>query len=193
MKVIGISTSPRKNKNTEFAVNTVLEKIKSLKPEIETEIITLAGKNIQPCNACGFCRDNFSCFIKDDFNDIADKLKNEDIKAIVFGSPVYMGGICGLGKNFMDRTVMFRRNGFYFANKIGAAVAVGGSRNGGQELTLQNIHASFLIHDMIVVGDSQNSAHFGGTGYERAEGGIENDRDSMVTFHNLGKKIASLI
>lgn len=193
MKVIGISASPRKDGNTEFAVKRVLKSVKDNNSDVETIFISLAGKEIKPCNACGACRKELNCVIKDDFNDIAEILKDDSIEAIVFGSPVYMGGVTGLGKSFLDRTVMFRRNNFRFSNKIGSAVSVGGSRNGGQELTIQSIHASFLIHDMIIVGDSQKTSHFGGIGYERVEGGIENDKEGLATFDNLGVKIAGLL
>ena len=44
--------------------------------------------------------------------------------------------------------------------KIGAVIAHGASRNGGQEMTIQQIHSAMHVNGMIIVGDDN---HFGGT------------------------------
>lgn len=192
MKIIAVCASPRKGKNTEFGLTRVLESAREDCPEIETELISLAGKNIQPCKACGYCKDKLACSEKDDdFNSLIDTLT--DFDALVLGSPVYMGSMTAQAKAFLDKSVMFRRNNYLWRNKYAAAVAVGGSRNGGQELTVQGIHSAFLIHDMIVVGDGGSTSHFGGIGWERVPGGIEQDADSLNTFSNLGKRLAGLL
>lgn len=192
-KVIGISTSPRTDRNTDFAVKQVLKAVEDHAEGIKTEFIGLSKKNILPCNSCDFCKKNFSCSLNDDFNELVTRLKDPSIKALVLGTPVYMGGMNGQAKCFIDRSVLFRRNGFYFSGKIGGAVAVGGSRNGGQELAVQAIHAGMLLHNMIVIPDGLPTAHFGGTGWERVPGGIEKDPDSLNTYVNLGKNIAGLL
>lgn len=193
IKVVGISTSPRKDRNTDFAVKQVLKAVEEHYEGISTDFIGLSKKTIMPCNSCDFCKKNFSCSQNDDFNDLAAHLKDTSIKAIVLGSPVYMGGMSGQAKCLIDRTVMFRRNGFYFSGKVGAAVAVGGSRNGGQELAVQAMHSGMLLNNMIIIPDGLPTAHFGGTGWERVPGGIENDPDSLNTYANLGKNIAELL
>jgi len=194
MKVVGIAASPRRNQATEYAVKKALEAVREADSSIETSFISLAELKVTPCNACGYCNDHFECANKsDDYNEIADILKDDDVKGIILGSPVYMGGMTAQAKSFLDRTVMFRRNGFSFKNMIGAAVTVGGSRNGGQELVLQGIHAAFLIHGMIVVGDSNPTAHFGGIGWQRHPDGIENDPHGNSSFINTGKRVAELI
>jgi multimeric flavodoxin WrbA len=86
-----------------------------------------------------------------------------------------------------------RRNGFLFRNKVGTVLAVGGVRNGGQELTIQAVHAAMLCHDMIVVGDGMNTAHFGASLHSGIEGGIENDEMGLKTARNQGRKIARTI
>lgn len=50
MKAIGIVGSPRKNGNTEILTRHTLRAIEE--EGIETELVTLAGLKIQPCNAC---------------------------------------------------------------------------------------------------------------------------------------------
>ena len=54
---------------------------------------------------------------------------------------------------------------------------MGGSRNGGQELTIQGIHAAMLIHGMVVVGDN---SHFGGIANDPSEV----DKTGMQTVEN---------
>ena len=50
MKVLGIAGSLRAKSNTRQYVETALEVI--VGQDIETELISLRGKNIKPCNGC---------------------------------------------------------------------------------------------------------------------------------------------
>ncbi len=191
IKIVGISGSPRKNENSEKLLKLALEEIG--KNKISTEFISLAGKNFSGCIACGYCKENFSCSKKDDLTPIIEILKDEDIKGIILASPVYMGGMTSQAKAFLDRSVLFRRNGFFFKDKVAGAITIGGSRNGGQDITLQNILAAFMIHDMIIVPDAAPTAHFGGAAWERVENGVFEDQLALDTIKNLGIKVSSLV
>lgn len=96
-------------------------------------------------------------------------------------------------KAFIDRTLPFRRNGFLLKDKIVGVLAVGGSRNGGQEITIQSVQAAFLIHDCIIASDGYNTAHFGGMCWQRHPGGIEKDETGLKTVENLGKRVTELV
>jgi len=48
-------------------------------------------------------------------------------------------------------------------NKVGAALAVGGDRVGGQETAIQSIHHFYIISEMIPVGGGSFGANLGGT------------------------------
>lgn len=186
MKLIGIAGSPRRDKSSKYFLNLCLE---AAKPELDVELIELAGLNIGGCIACGLCKKGLQCSQKDDFLPIMEKLAADDVVGIVLSTPVYMGAMTSQMKAFIDRTVVFRRNGFMFRDKIGAAMAVGGSRNGGQELTIQGIHAGMMIHDMIIVGDGD---HFGGIAWGSNPDGYESDVEGVKTAEKLGERIASL-
>ncbi|WP_423792946.1 flavodoxin family protein [Methanocaldococcus indicus] len=188
MKVLGISGSPRPHGNTSFLVKEALEVIK--KEGIDVEFISLSDKDMNPCLACDLCKETGKCEISDDINDILEKMKEAD--AIILGSPVYFGGVSAQLKMLMDRSRPLRV-GFQLKNKIGGAIAVGASRNGGQETTIQQIHNFFLIHSMIVVGDGEPTAHYGGTGVGKAPEECKNDKIGIETSKNLGKKIAELL
>ena len=76
---------------------------------------------------------------------------------------------------------------------IGGVITVGASRNGGQELTLQGVQAAMQIHDMIIVGDGNSTAHYGGTCWSGMEGGIERDDHGMKTALNTVMRVAGLM
>ena len=193
MKILGINCSPRKGKTTFYALAQCLEAARKEQAGLETEIIELGEMDIHGCCACGHCKETLKCSIDDDFAGIIPKLCEDEIKGIIIGTPVYFGTMASQCKAFLDRTVMFRRNGFLFRNKVGAVLAVGGVRNGGQELTLQAVQAAMLCHDMIVSGDGMNTSHFGASLYSGIDGGIENDEIGLITARNLGRRMAGII
>jgi len=193
VKVLGINCSPRKGKTTFHALEQCLDAARAAVAGIETEIIELAGMDLRGCCACGQCKDALACSIRDDFSERVSTLKSSDVKAIIIGTPVYLGTMTSQCKAFLDRTVMFRRNGFLFRNRVGGVLAMGGVRNGGQELTIQAVHATMLCHDMIIVSDGMKTSHFGGALYSGIEGGIEKDDEGLATARNLGRRVAKLV
>jgi multimeric flavodoxin WrbA len=76
-------------------------------------------------------------------------------------------------------------DGFALAGKLGAGLAFGAARNGGQEFVLQQIQAFLLIHGMAVVGDGPPSAHFGVAGV----GEFCTDETSKALALNLARNL----
>ncbi len=193
MKIIGIAASPRKNKSTLFLLNQCLNEARQTAEEsgaeLSVEVIDLSPLKINGCIACGQCAEALKCSQQDDFQPLITKLSDPELCGIIVASPVYMGCMSAQAKAFIDRTVMFRRNGFMFKNLLGGAIAVGGSRNGGQELTIQAIHAGMMIHDMIIVG---NGTHFGGAAWANNPDGYENDKTGIGTVKGLGKRMTEM-
>ena len=69
---------------------------------VETEIVTIGGKPIADCIACGKCAELKHCvFENDGVNDFAAKAKDAD--GFVFGSPVYYAHPSGRIQSFLDR------------------------------------------------------------------------------------------
>ncbi len=193
MKIIGISTSARKNKSSHFLMEKCLQEAsrtaEKLGKSLDVELIDLATLKFHGCIACDTCKKDLSCSQQDDFQQIIPKLADPKVAGIIIATPVYMGCMTSQAKAFLDRTVMFRRNGFLFKNKLGGAIAVGGSRNGGQELTIQAVHAAMMIHDMIIVGDGD---HFGGAAWGNHPEGYQNDTTGIDTAKNLGRRITEV-
>jgi multimeric flavodoxin WrbA len=87
---------------------------------------------------------------------------------------------------------MFRRNGFLLRNKVGGVIAVGGFRNGGQELAIQAVQAAMLVQDMVVVSDGRPTSHYGATLWSGHPDGIEKDTVGLETARNLGKRVVEV-
>lgn len=192
MKIIGVSCSPRKEKTTRLSLDRCLEAITLKFPGIEAEVIDLANLKIGGCIACGHCAKQLQCSQEDDFSGIIPSLDSPELGGLILASPVYLGTMTSQCKAFLDRTVMFRRNGFMFRNLVGGAIAVGGFRNGGQEAVVSQIHSAMLVHDMIIVGDGMPGAHFGGTMWSGHPDGIEKDEPGMTTVVSLGERVAQV-
>lgn len=193
MKIIGVAASARKNKSTYFLLEQCLNELQKTAEtagkSLEVEAIDLAALRFHGCLACDTCKKGVQCSQQDDFQELIGKFAAPDVAGFIVATPVYMGCMSSQAKAFLDRTVLFRRNGFMFKNKLGGVITVGGSRNGGQELTIQAVHAAMMIHDMIIVGDGD---HFGGAGWANHPDGYQGDSTGIATARNLGRRMAEV-
>ena len=181
MKVLGISGSPHENGSTAYALQHALEMVEA--QAIETAYITLAGTTIVPCDGCLACRKG-ACVHDDDMAPIYQSIQECD--GLILASPVYMGQVSGQLKVMMDRTVIARTaSRFALSGKVGAGIACGAFRNGGQELTLQTMHTFFLQQDMLVVSDGPGFSHSGAT----IVGKAGEDRLGLKTVENLALRM----
>ncbi|MDP3106138.1 MAG: flavodoxin family protein [Candidatus Methanoperedens sp.] len=175
MKITGISGSPNAGGNNEKIIDLALGIAKE--KGFKTEKTFLSKLKVLPCDDCGACKKGKVCPIEDDMAGIYEKLEASD--AIIVSSPVFFGSVTAQIKALFDRTILLRRNGLLLKGKVGGAIAVGGSRNGGQEFTIQAIHSWMHIHGMIVVGDM---SHFGGITYKPVDSdevGLKTVKDTV--------------
>ncbi|HEX7475046.1 MAG TPA: flavodoxin family protein [Dehalococcoidales bacterium] len=183
MKVVAIIGSPRKNGNTELLAAHALKAI--AEEGIETEIVSLAGKDIRGCTACMACARKEDCSIKDDLMPVYNKMKEAD--GIILASPVYYGSCTALLKGVMERTGFISRfNGERFKGKVGGPLVV--ARRAGQNFTVAQIDFWFHILDLIEPGSSYWNMAFG-----REPGEVTKDDEGMKTAWNFGKNIAGLL
>jgi multimeric flavodoxin WrbA len=192
MKVVGISCSPRKGKSTFYALETCLQVAKEAASGVETILVELSEMKINGCIACGKCMKVLECSQEDDFVKMIPILSDSELAALVIATPVYFGSMTSQCKAFLDRCVMFRRNGFLLRNKVGGVIAVGGVRNGGQELAIQAVQAAMLVQDMVVVSEGRPTSHYGATLWSGHPDGIEKDAFGLETAQNLGKRVAEV-
>ena len=185
MNVLGINGSPHRNGNTAYALRYALQVIE--KQGIETTYVTLADKQIAPCDGCFACRAG-ECVHDDDMTPIYGAMLRCD--GLILASPVYMGLITGQIKVMMDRTVRFRTGGrFELSGKVGAGIACGGFRNGGQELTLQSMHTYLLQQDIYAIADGPGYSHSGAALVGRAS----EDQIGLQTVENMALRMARAV
>ena len=205
MRIIGISTSPRKDANTERFVNEALKGAVSaasrLEYSIEKEIISLAGKRIEPCRHCDECvRKGTYCVVSDDWASLIQKLIDPIPDGLIFGSPVYFFNQNSLGRAFMERCTSLLKKEWYpdfpfdppdFSCVAAGAVAVGNSRNGGVEHTL-----STIIHWLLTMGFvTVSSFYIGGAGWTKgniAHNAICEDKTGLESAQQVGEKLLEL-
>ena len=98
--VLILSSSPRRNGNSDLLCDRFLEGAKSSGHTVEK--IFIKDKNINYCTGCSSCSMGKSCPQKDDMPKILEKMINADV--IVMATPVYFYTMCGQMKTFIDRT-----------------------------------------------------------------------------------------
>ena len=100
MKIIGFIASPRKEGNTAWIVNKILEGAKE--QGAETRSWYFSDLDIKPCQSCYGCKQgDLRCRINDDMQKLYDALQHAD--ALVLGTPTYMGQMSAQAKIFTDR------------------------------------------------------------------------------------------
>ena len=181
--VIGIAGSPRVEGNTE---KLVTEALKTAAEEgAQTELIRLANKEIKPCDACLSCRKTGECRIKDDFQEIFEKMIKAD--GIILASPVYFGSATPQIMALIDRAgYVSGARGRVFENKVGGPLVV--ARRAGQNFTFAQLLFFFLHQGMIVPGSTYWNIAFG-----REKGEVLEDKEGLRTARNFAKKIVWLI
>ena len=98
-KIIVISTSLRTGSNSDMLADQFIEGAKAAGHEVEK--ISLAGKDIKFCKGCLACQKLGKCIIKDDVNDIMQKVLNADV--VCWATPIYYYEMSGQMKTLIDR------------------------------------------------------------------------------------------
>ena len=188
--LLGICGSPRKQ-GTDFAVNYALN-YASEKFGFETEFWTVRGKNIKFCVHCDYCvREKKGCMHVDNMQDLYPLLS--EAKFLLFGTPLFQGNVSGQLKTIMDRCrALIAQNPTIFKNKIGAALAVGGDRSGGQEIAIRTILDFYQQNHVISVSGGAFGANLGAGLWTKDLGkkGIEEDEEGLRTIRKIIKRMA---
>ncbi len=153
--ILGISAAHRKNRNTSYMLRVALGAAEEM-GGVETELIELWGRKIKYCIHCDKCLvEPFECIVKDDMKELYPILDRAD--AIIFGVPVFIMGVTGIYRNFMDRMRRYVHTGG-FLWKVGASITVAYGGNAGQESTLSEVHTSMRALQMITIGGAGHGA-----------------------------------
>ena len=182
-KVLLISGSPKPEGNTAQLMQECARIIQE--QGVETEIVSLAGRMIESCTACGNCTELGYCNLEDGLGEIMDKVKK--VEGFIVGSPVYFGTARGDVMAALQRIgYVSQKTNRFLSGKVGGAVAV--ARRGGHTFTLQEMLMFFLINDMIVPGSTYWNMVFG-----RLPGEIWKDTEGIETIRHFAANVANLV
>ena len=184
MKVIGIVGSPRKDGNT---ASLTAHTLKAIAEEgLDTELISLSGLDIKPCQACYHCLKEEKCSIEDDMFPIYLKMKEAD--GIILASPVYYGSATALSKAFIERAGQLAKwNNQPFQGKVGGPLVV--ARRAGKNFTLAQLTLWFQLLGFFVPGSTYWNVAFG----SRKKGDVKQDEEGLDTAWTFGKNMAFLV
>lgn len=175
MKILAVSGSPRKDGNT---VTLLSEALKGAAQEgAETELYSVSGKTIAPCDACISCRKTGRCHINDDMQELYPKLLEAD--GIIMGTPIYLYAMAAQTKAIIDRTFSLDHNQMALANKIGGIVVVAASL--GVLQAIKDLYFYFISMQMI-------PANFVAA-YANAKGEAKKLEKCLAAAHGLGRQM----
>jgi len=195
VKVLGVSGSPRRGRNTERLLRAALDAAAEL--DAETELVSIADMRILPCDGCNACVREKLCPLdsEDDMEDLKERLTTAD--AVIFAAPSYFGAVPGVMKNMMDRSRPLKMDGHRLMGKVVSALSLSGLRHGGAEQVAEAIVRFGLIHGMIVVGgcgDPLTEGHFGVASLQGDERWrrAEDDAVAMANARGVGRRVAEV-
>ena len=183
MKVLMLSGSPRKDSNTQIALDEMAGVFKS--EGIEVESIAIGKEVIRGCVACGSCSKLGRCVFEDIVNEIAAKFESAD--GLVLASPVYYASANGTLISLLDR--LFYSTPFDKTMKVGASVAC--ARRGGLSTTWDELNKYFGISGMpIATGQYWNGIHGARPG--EADQDVEGKQQMRTLAHNMAFLMKSI-
>ncbi|MHC1567886.1 MAG: flavodoxin family protein [Candidatus Syntropharchaeales archaeon] len=188
IKLLGISASPRKAA-TDYIVREALRYAGEI-TEVETEYFTVRGKELKFCLHCDTCIKKGECIHKDGMFELYPLLRRTD--AIIFATPVYQGTVSGQAKVLMDRCrALVARDIHALSGKVGAAIAVGGDRSGGQEIAIRTIIDFFIINEVIPVGGGAFGANLGASIWskDKKEEGAKTDSEGLKSLYKTVERL----
>ena len=143
MKVLLISTSPRRDSNTEKLAKITLKALED--KGVETEIYSVAGKTHKPCTGCRACKTQGKCILNDDMQELYMKMKEAD--GILMASPTYFYDVTSQCKIIIDRCfAVLPLN----KNKVGGIIATAGSM--GHSCTIKTLETFFTVQGIANTG-----------------------------------------
>lgn len=97
--ILAISSSPRRNGNSELLLQSFTSGLENEGWEINT--IRIHGLKIHPCQACDRCATTGECVIEDDMQSIFPQVASAN--AMVMATPIFFGSVSAQLKTFIDR------------------------------------------------------------------------------------------
>jgi len=186
MKVVAINGSARKNGNTATLLNVVLDELK--KESIKTELLQMAGQNLQGCLACYKCfknKDGRCVNDKDKMNEYIAKMREAD--GVLLGSPTYFSDVTSNMRALIERCgFVGRANDYILKRKVGSSVVA--VRRAGAIPAFSSMNLFLHYMQMILPGSS-----YWNIGIGRDPGDVLKDAEGLQTMKTLGENMAWLL
>lgn len=186
MKVVAFNGSPKKEGNTYFALQIMVDILR--KEDIEVEIIQVGNQKIQGCLACNRCyvtKDECCINHSDPVNEWIQKMKEAD--GIILGTPTHYASVAGTFKSFLDRAFYVAGvNDSLFRHKVGAAIAV--VRRSGGMTAFQELNNYLLYSEMVIPASNYWNVIHGTT-----PGQIFEDKEGVQIMSVLAQNMAWLL
>ena len=154
-QILGVSGSPIKNSNTDRLVQAVLDA-----SNLKSEFVKLSRINVRPCIACLGCKEDNVCKVKDDFPELAKKVRHAG--ALVVGGYCPYGSVDGFTKAFLERLFSMRHQHGLNRGKLAVVITSGIGRGapGVAEANDQIAHALKMegmevLGQLLVVGNPE--------------------------------------
>ena len=189
MRVLGISTSPRENSNSDLLLRQVLSGASSA--GAEAEYLRLCKFNISPCLECGACYGTGECPVQDDFSVVLGKMLAAD--RIVFATPIFFMSVCAQAKALIDRCQCLWATKYILkrpvvgpreTSRLAMVIAVGGKK-GGKAFDCIRLMMKYYL-------DTLDMGYFANLFVSNVDeaGKIADNADAMEEAVRLGKELA---
>ena len=154
MKILGISTSPRIQSNSDMLLRQALAGAESVGKK--TEYVRLCDYNIGPCIACNACYATGQCRVQDDYQLLLQKILDAD--HLLFATPLFFMSVCAQAKMLIDRGQCLWAYKYILKKQLftskrdrrAMVIAVGGSKSKKQfesvRLTMTSYFDTLQIH-----------------------------------------------
>ena len=180
MKVLMLNGSPRKDSNSQAALDEMAQIFEA--EGIQVECLAVGKEVVRGCMACGACGKLGKCVFDDIVNVVAAKFEQAD--GLVVASPVYYASANGTLVSLLDR--LFYSTPFDKSMKVGAAITC--ARRGGLTATWDELNKYFGISGMpIATGQYWNGVH------GRLPGEATGDEEGMQQMRTLARNMAFLM
>ena len=192
VRILGISGTPIKDGNCDKLVQEALKAAEGAFEGVETEFVTLAGKEIAACRHCQWCIENRApCKVKDDFHMVYDAMQRAD--GMILGGPTWDLTLSPHLVNLVSRT---RESTFFhhrFRNLPGGAVTLGWF-GVGMEWAISVLYSLIQTLEMLPVAHAAAvaSAMAYGRRPDFMEHGVLDDLFGMARTQRVGRKVAEI-
>jgi multimeric flavodoxin WrbA len=186
LKVLGIMGSPRKHSNTDLLLEQALKGAKSAGAQVETVVAN--SLTIKPCTEDYGCAITGICTIRDDMDDVYEKLLESD--RIIVASPMFFYSMPSQLKALIDRSQALWSRKYLLkqelpnGNKKGAFIGVGATKGknlfDGAMLTMKYFYDAIgveYIDNQLIRSVDQ-------------KGEIKEHPTALQDAYELGKKLA---